>query len=168
MHDHQHCHSDWFEMFLFSNRLLLYQKSTILRLSFLDPKDLCLPNQFSRGSRQKHSVSTYLTWCQRRNWAASMIWLTLIFNPLHVCHDMNNFWPVSFVEFPWYCWTEFSQFWKDLKKTLQSHENLQSLTNLSVANIGIHSNSRECLFWMFIMSKINPLMKKSMLFWKDV
>ena len=30
--------------------LLLYPKSTILGLSFLDPKDLCLPNQFLRGS----------------------------------------------------------------------------------------------------------------------
>ena len=28
----------------------LYPKSTILGLSFVDPKDLCLPNQFSRGS----------------------------------------------------------------------------------------------------------------------
>ena len=53
--------------------LLLYPKSIIFGLSFLDPKDLCLPNQFSRGSWQKRSVSTYLTWCQRRNWVASMI-----------------------------------------------------------------------------------------------
>ena len=53
--------------------LLLYPKSTILGLSFLDPKDLCLPNQFSRGSWQKCSFSTYLTWYQRRNWVASMI-----------------------------------------------------------------------------------------------
>ena len=30
--------------------LLLYPKSTILGLSILDPKDLYLPNQFSRGS----------------------------------------------------------------------------------------------------------------------
>ena len=30
--------------------LLLYPKSTILELSFLDLKDLCLPKQFSRGS----------------------------------------------------------------------------------------------------------------------
>ena len=64
---------------------MLYRKSAILGLSFLDPKDLCLPNQFSRGSWQKRSVSTYLTWCQRRNWVASMIELTLIFNPSYVC-----------------------------------------------------------------------------------
>ena len=56
-HDYQHCHSDWFEMFLFSNRLLLYQKSTILRLSFLDPKDLCLPKQFLRGSNNFRNSS---------------------------------------------------------------------------------------------------------------
>ena len=36
--------------FWFLIALLLYQKSTILGLSFLDPKDLCLPNQLSRGS----------------------------------------------------------------------------------------------------------------------
>ena len=35
---------------------------------------------------QKHSISTYLTWCQRRNWVTSMIDLTLIFNPSYVCH----------------------------------------------------------------------------------
>ena len=73
--------------FWFLIALLLYPKSTILGLSFLDPKDLCLPNQFSRGSWQKHSVSTYLTWCQRRNWVASMIELKLIYNPLYVCRS---------------------------------------------------------------------------------
>ena len=36
--------------FWFLIALLLYPKSTILGISFLDPKDLCLPNQFSRGS----------------------------------------------------------------------------------------------------------------------
>ena len=90
------------------------------------------------------------------------------FNPLYFCHDMNIFWPASFVNFPWHCWTEFSQSWKDLRITLRSHENFQSLTDLSGANIGIHSNSRDWLFWMFMMSKINPLMNKSVLFWKDV
>ena len=47
--------------FWFLIALLLYPKSTMLGLSFLDPNDLCLPNQFSRGSLQKRSVSTYLT-----------------------------------------------------------------------------------------------------------
>ena len=36
--------------FWFLIALLLYPKSTILELSFLDPKDICLPNQFLRGS----------------------------------------------------------------------------------------------------------------------
>ena len=95
--------------------------------------------------------------------------LMLIFNPSYICHDMNIFWPASFVKFPWHCWTEFIQSWKDLMKTLQSHGNLQSLTDLiNGANIGTHSNSRDWLFWMFMMSKINPLMNKSVLFWKDV
>ena len=83
--------SDWFEFFWFVIALLLYRKSAILGLSFLDPKDLCLPNQFSRGSWQKRSVSTYLTWCQRRNWVASMIELTLIFNPSYVCHPVPRY-----------------------------------------------------------------------------
>ena len=34
--------------FWFLIALLLYPKSTILGLSFLDPKDLCPPNQFSK------------------------------------------------------------------------------------------------------------------------
>ena len=73
--------------FWFLIALLLYPKSTILGLSFLDPKDLCLPNQFSRGSWQKRSVSTYLTWCQRRNWVASMIELKLTYQPSYVCRS---------------------------------------------------------------------------------
>ena len=91
--------------FWFLTALLLYPKSAILGLSFLNPKDLCLPNQFSRGSWQKRSLSTYLTWCQRRNWVASMIELTLIFNPSYVCcptiwtfsgqHFFQNFLGVS-------------------------------------------------------------------------
>ena len=70
---------------------------------------------------------------------------------------MNIFWPASFVKFPWHYWTEFSQSWKDLRKTLRSHENLRSLTDLSGANIGFHSNSRDWLFWVFMMSKINSV-----------
>ena len=91
--------------------------------------------------------------------------------PSMVFHDidMNIFSPASFVKFPWHYWTEFSQSWKDLTKTLRSHGNLQSLTDLiNGANIGTHSNSRDWLFWMFMMSKINPLMNKRMLFLKDV
>ena len=91
-----------------------------------------------------------------------------IFNLSYICHDMNTFWPASIVKYPWHCWTEFSQSRKHLRKTLWSQENLQSLTYLSGANIGVHSNSRDSLFLMFMMSKINPLMKKSVLFWKDV
>ena len=137
---------------------MLYPKSAILGSSFLDPKDLYPPNQFSRGSLQKFSISTYLTWYQRRNWVASVIELTLIFNPTCVCHNMNNFWSASFVKFPWHSWTEFSQSWKEFRKILWSHENLRSVTDISGANTGFHSNSRDWLFWMFMMSKINPLM----------
>ena len=41
--------SDSFEFFWFVQALLLYWKSAILGLSFLRPKDLCLPNQFSKA-----------------------------------------------------------------------------------------------------------------------
>ena len=58
---------------------------------------------------------------------------------------MNIFWRSSFVKFAWQYWTEFSQSWKGLRKILRSHENLQSLTDISGANIGIHSNSRDLL-----------------------
>ena len=51
------------DFFWFLIALLLYLKSAILGLSFLDPKDLCISNQFSRGSLQKRSVSTYLPLC---------------------------------------------------------------------------------------------------------
>ena len=83
-------------------------------------------------------------------------------------HDMNIFWPVSFVMFPWRCWTEFSQSRKDLRKTLRSHANIWSVTDLSGVNIGFYSNSRDWLFWMFMMSKINQLMNKSVLFWQGL
>ena len=96
------------ECFWFLIALLRYPKSTILGLPFLDPKDLYLPNQFSRESWQKHSVSTYLSWCQRRNCVASMISLTLNFNSSYVCHDMNIFLPATFVNFPWHSLTKFS------------------------------------------------------------
>ena len=71
-------------------------------------------------------------------------------------------------KFLWHCWIELGRSWKHLRKSLRSHEKLQSLTNLSGTNIGIHSNSRDWLFLMFMLSKIKPLMNKSMLFWKDV
>ena len=49
-HHYQHHYlGDWFEIFWFLIALLLYPKSAILGLSFLDPKDLCLPNQFSKA-----------------------------------------------------------------------------------------------------------------------
>ena len=58
---------------------------------------------------------------------------------------MNIFWPASFLKFPWHYGTEFSQSWKDLTKTLQSHGNLQSLTDLinGANSNGTHSNSRD-------------------------
>ena len=45
----QHYHYRLVWIFWFVIALLLYRKSAILGLSFLDPKDLCLPNQFSKA-----------------------------------------------------------------------------------------------------------------------
>ena len=78
----------------------------------------------------------------------------------YVCHDMNIFWPVSSVKFPRRYWTEFNQSWK----TLLSHEIFQSLIDLNGANVGFRSNSRDWVFRIFMMSKINPLMSKNLLF----
>ena len=143
---------------------MLYPKSAIFGLSFLDAKDLWLPNQFLRGSLKNRFVSTYLTWCQRRNWVAAMVF----FNPSHVCYDMNIFWSASFVTFPWRCWAEFSQSGKYLRKSFQSHEDIRWVTDLSGVYIGFYSNSRDWLFWMVMMSKTNQLMDKSVLFWQDL
>ena len=79
--------------FLFSSAILLSKmKSLFLNLctSFLWVK-LLLQVPITTGSVyqasfQKRSVSTYLTWYQGRNWLASMIKFTLIFNPSYVYH----------------------------------------------------------------------------------
>ena len=57
---------------------------------------------------------------------------------------------------------------KGLRKTLRIHENFQSLTDLSGGNIGFYSNSRDWLFWILMMSKINPLINESELFWQHL
>ena len=144
---------------------MLYPKSAILGLSFLDPKDLCLPNQFSRGSLQKRSASTYLIWCQRRDWVASMIEFTLIFNLSYVCHTIWTFLASIFCNVS----LAFLNRIQPIRKVLRSHENIWSMADISGVNIGFYSNSRDWLFWifkitslirMFMMSKINPLVNK--------
>ena len=132
--------SDWFEFFWFVPALLLYWKSAILGLSFLRPKDLCLPNQFSKVFCQY-----ILNLMSKKKLGSFDDWINAYFQSF-IClspHDMNNLWPASLSKFPWRFWTEFSQSWNNLKKILQSHENLWSLTDLSGANIGFHSNSRD-------------------------
>ena len=69
--------SNWVEFFWFAIALLLYRKSAILGLSFLDPKNLSLPNKFSKAFCQ------YIL--NLKNWVASMTELTLIFNTSYVC-----------------------------------------------------------------------------------
>ena len=83
--------------FWFLIALLLYPKSTILGLSFLDPKDLCLPNQFSKGFCQyilnlmsKKELGSFNDWIKA-------YFQSFIFLPLH---NMNIFWPASLSKFP--------------------------------------------------------------------
>ena len=144
---------------------MLYRKSAILGLSFLHPKDLCLPNQFSKAFCQY-----ILNLMSKKKSGSFNDWINTYFQSL-IClppQDMNIFWSASLSKFPWSFWTEFSQSWNNIRKKLQSHENLWSLTDLCGANIGFHSNSRRWLFWVFMISKINRLMNKSVLFWQDV
>ena len=42
------------------------------------------------------------------------------------------------VKFPWHYWTEFSQSWKDLMKTLRNYGNLQSLTDQRLVILNVH------------------------------
>ena len=111
--------------FWFLIALLLYPKSTILWLSFLDPKDLCLPNQFSKAFCQH-----ILNLMSNNKLGSFNDWINAYFQSF-ICllpHDTNIFWPASLSKFSWRFWTEFSQSWNNLKKTLRSHENLWSLT----------------------------------------
>ena len=157
--------SDWFEFFSFVIALLLYRKSAILGLSFLDPKGLCLPNQFSKALCQY-----ILNLMSKKKLSSFNDWINAYFQSF-ICsprRNMNIFWPASRSKFPWHFWTQFRQSWNNLRKTLRSQENLCLLTDLGGANIGFHSNLRDWLFRVFMMSKISPLRNKRVLFWHDV
>ena len=119
---------------------MLYWKTAILGLSFIDPKDLCQPNQFSKAFWQY-----ILNLMSKKKLGSLNGWINPYFQSF-ICllpHDMNIFWPAFLSKFPWRFWTEFTQSWNNLRKTLRSHENLWSLTDLSGTNIGFHSNSRD-------------------------
>ena len=140
--------SDSFEFFWFVQALLLYWKSAILGLSFLRPKDLCLPNQFSKAFCQY-----ILNLMSKKKLGSFNDWINAYFQSFICLLPHDIFLPASLSKFPWRFWTGFSQSWNNLRKTLQSHENLWSLTDLSGANIGFHSNSGDWLFWVFRCQK---------------
>ena len=117
--------------FWFVIALLLYRKSAMLDLDYLSS---ILEIFAYHTSFQKRSVSTYLTWWQRRNWVASMIELTLIFNLSYVCRP--TIWTFSGQHL-------FQNFLEWFKENITKPWNLWSLTDLSGANIGFHSNSRD-------------------------
>ena len=132
-------------------------------ISFLDPKDFCLPNLFSKAF-----CHLILNLMSKKKLGSFNDWINAYFQSFICLLPHDIFLPASLSKFPWRFWTGFSQSWNNLRKTLQSHENLWSLTDLSGANIGFHSNSRDWLFWVFMMSKIIQLMNKSVLFWQDI
>ena len=156
-------------MFLFSNSIIVSQPyldylSSILRSLPTKPvfkriltKAFC---QYILNLMSKKKLGSFNDWI-------NAYFQSFICLPPHDMH-MNIFWPASLSKFLWRFCTEFSQSWNNLRKTLRSHENLCSLTDLSGSNIGFHSNSRDSLFWVFMIPKINPLMNKSVLFWQDV
>ena len=96
---------------------MLYRKSDILGLSFLDPKDLCLPNQLSKAfceyilnlvSKKKLGsfndiINTYFK---------SFICLPPVARYEHFLAS------ASLSKYPWHFWTEFSQSWNNLRKNI--------------------------------------------------
>ena len=111
--------SNWIEFFWFAIALLLYWKSAILGLSFLDAKDLCLQSQFS-----KVFCRYILNLMSKKKLSSFNDWINAYFQSF-IClppHNMNIFWPESLSKFSWRFWTEFSQSWNSLRKTLRSHE----------------------------------------------
>ena len=98
-----------------------YRKSAILGLSLLGPKDLCLPNQFSKAFC--HYV---LNLVSKKKLGIFNDWINAYFQSFTYLlpHAMNIFWPAYLAKSPWRFWTEFSQSWNNLRKTIRSHENL--------------------------------------------
>ena len=126
--------SDWFEFFLVCNSIIAISKVSHawIGLSFLDPRDICLPYQFSKAFCQY-----ILNLMPKKKSGSFNNWINAYFQSF-IClppHDINIFWPASLSKFPWRFWTEFSQSWNNLRKTSRSHENLWSLTDLSGAKI---------------------------------
>ena len=160
---------NWFEIFWSIIALSFYPKSDIY-LNIFPHSWRFLPTKpvFESISTKstKASYQYIFNLMSKKKWVASMLELTFIINPSYVCSRYEHFLASLFCKISLACWTEFSQSWKDLGTTLQSHENLRSLINLSGANIGFHSNSRDWL--VFMMSNINLLINKKVMFWKDV
>ena len=112
---------DWVEIFWFVIALLLYRKSAILGLSFLNPKNLSLPNQFSKAICQY-----ILNLMSKKKLGCFNDWINAYFQSFIRLppHDINIFWPASHSKFPWSFWKEFRQSRNSLRKTLQNHESL--------------------------------------------
>ena len=152
---------------------MLYRKLAILGLSFLNRKDLRLVTKPVFERILTKAFCQYILNLMPKKKLGSFN--DLIINAYFQCfrclpqywygHFLTTVQPAFCIKFCWHYWREFSLSWKDLTKTLQSHGKLQSLTDLiHGANVDTYSNSRDWLFWMFMMSKINPLMNKSILY----
>ena len=60
------------------------------------------------------------------------VWINTFFQSFICLPWYKHFLVSIFVPFPWRCWTEFSQSRKDLRKTFQSHENIQFIQKIWV------------------------------------
>ena len=92
-------------IFLVCNSIIINIESQPFGLSFLDPKDLCLPNQFSKAFCQY-----ILNLMSKKKLGSFNDWINTYFQSF-IClppHDMNIFWPASFSKSCWRFWTEHS------------------------------------------------------------
>ena len=76
-------------------------------------------------------------------------WINTYFQSFIYLLRYEHFLVSIFCKVSWCCCTEFNQSWKDLRKTLWSHDKIRWLTDLNVPNIVFCSNSWD---WVFRMS----------------
>ena len=87
-------------------------------------------------------------------------WINAYFQPFICLQRYEHFLANIFCKVSLALLNIIQSFWKDLMETLRSHENLWSLTDLNGADIGFRSNSRDCFFWKFMISKNQSINEK--------
>ena len=170
----QPCHyqkitiSDWFESFLVSNSIIVISKVSHTWIIF--------PRSW-RSLPTKPIFERMLTkaFCQH-------ILSLMSKNKLDIFNDWINAYFQSFTCLPLYEYFVASIFCKvslvllnrihpileRLKENITKPWKPLIIDRSKSYQHGFHSNSRGWLFWVFTMSKIDPLMNKSVLFWQDM